>query len=1428
MNSVLKRVLAILLVLSMLPISVFAADGGAVTVTAVPGTGTMNLTEEGTTDWIHLTGNSSGPYIVHKAVPDDKEITGEILDFMNPSTASGHTFGQVVDQVWRYQTFTPGVSGPLTEVQVALIKKGTPSDLIAALYRMDSKEELVRITVPVEQVPSDEALTLDFGEISVEAGVTYAIALTQTTLNEYTNHYWWCASSTGMESGKIIQDGSWVKESTEASIRIVVGDGEGAAQKTPVGIIDFELLGQMAMTASFNDSAVAYEWSDGVEVASCSGYTTGGVMQYQNGQYTGTLEEEAGWKLTIPASGNMQRLVFVSGVWHASTEVAVYANGEKVYTNSVSATNPSTLLTYTLYIAPNTAVEVVGTMTAKTNVWGNVTLGGVALSDISSVSLDKTDISLPVGSTAALTATVAGEGTVTWSSSDESVVTVDQEGSLTAVASGTAYVSATASNGDSASCKVLVYDPDTVSLTELMDAQTYSNGTVSLPYRVYYPSGYDPKGETDYPVLLFLHGAGERGTNNTSHITAHEGLMRQLILRDDCVVIAPQCPSDAKWVNTDWALGSYDSTVNTASAYLNAAEELLQAEIAKGGVDAKRVWVAGISMGGYGVWNLIMNNPRFYAAAIPICGGADPGKAESVKDLPIWTFHGDADATVPVSGTREMVQAIQEAGGTNIQYTEYAGAGHVDCWVKAYAEPDLLPWLYDQKQENLTKSDLPQIYINVTDPNYSAFDLVKGMDYVDCTIEIYDPTGEFDTLVDEGTTIKVRGNTTANGAKKPFNIKLSSKTDILGMGKGKKWSLLANMYDKSLMRNKLVFDFAQDLGLSYVPDSRTVDVWLDGVYNGTYTICEPVEANSTRVDIDVDNGEFLFEREKSRYEEGAVYITTQRYGLRFVMCDPEELTDEQMAQMKALLKEVEDAIATNDLDTIAEKIDVQSFVDMYIIEEYFKDVDADYSSAKYYFKNGILYCGPVWDFDLSAGNCSVSDYKEYNNASGSGNSYEGYYANNAIWFKYLLKNDEFFQMVKDRYAQLQPAIVNLYEANELGESRMDQMLALCGESFEANWKVWNVSSKDSSAERIPDSTFEANVAYLRSWLSQRNQWMLESYGLNYDITCAGNTQGTVELSKSTATQGEQITVRVTTAAPSEYGMRVAVDGMTILTEDGTEVTCTAGDVIGNGDGTFTYVYTFTMPASNVGIEVRYLTVRDTQVAKLAEGYSGDLTWILYEDGVLTFSGQGKMRNYGSRYEVPWNAYRALVTAVVIPEGVTRVSPLTFVDMVNLENVMLPGTITEIGDYAFKNCVKLTSVALPASLTKLGDSAFYGCTGLTGIEIPGGVTRIGAYAFKKCSSLADLTLTSGLVTVGDSAFYGIAATEIVIPETVETVGAYAFARAGLTGITFTGNAPAIGADAFNMVKATARYPGGNATWTTAVRKNYGGILTWIAG
>ncbi len=227
--------------------------------------------------------------------------------------------------------------------------------------------------------------------------------------------------------------------------------------------------------------------------------------------------------------------------------------------------------------------------------------------------------------------------------------------------------------------------------------------SMTLPYRLYLPEGYDSSNSEKFPVLLFLHGYGEIGNNNTNQIRVLGGanaLLDNLIKDGSCVIIAPQCndPAEYNWVplNHAWNTGSRTLTENPTIA-LEAATQLLKDYINDGKIDTNRVYVSGISMGGYGTWEIIARNPELFAAAIPLCGAGIPSGAAELKDMAIWAFHGEDDTTVPVSGTRDMENAIKAAGGTKFKATYYSGVGH-NVWPYAYNEEGLVDWLLAQSK----------------------------------------------------------------------------------------------------------------------------------------------------------------------------------------------------------------------------------------------------------------------------------------------------------------------------------------------------------------------------------------------------------------------------------------------------------------------------------------------------------------------------------------------------------------------------------------------------------------------------------------------------------------------------------------------------------------------------------------------------------
>ena len=237
----------------------------------------------------------------------------------------------------------------------------------------------------------------------------------------------------------------------------------------------------------------------------------------------------------------------------------------------------------------------------------------------------------------------------------------------------------------------------------------YSDGEneLALPYRVYLPSGYDPESAEKYPMLFFLHGHGETGMDNTQNIRVNGGenkLLNDLIARDNIIIVAPQVTcddgGDREWINSNvhkWAQGSRASLPENPTLAMAAAMALLDEYLACGKVDTSRVYAGGISMGGYGTWELITRRSEVFAAAIPLCGAGIPSEAAKLTDIAIWAFHGTADTTVPSKGTSDMEAAIKAAGGKKMKATYLAGVGH-SCWDQAYATSGLVDWLLAQSK----------------------------------------------------------------------------------------------------------------------------------------------------------------------------------------------------------------------------------------------------------------------------------------------------------------------------------------------------------------------------------------------------------------------------------------------------------------------------------------------------------------------------------------------------------------------------------------------------------------------------------------------------------------------------------------------------------------------------------------------------------
>jgi len=214
----------------------------------------------------------------------------------------------------------------------------------------------------------------------------------------------------------------------------------------------------------------------------------------------------------------------------------------------------------------------------------------------------------------------------------------------------------------------------------------YQEAGETIPYRYLLPEGYDETKK--YPLILILHGAGERGNNNTAQLYDFLVVFQRDSIRKKypAIVVLPQCPTDQGFQNIP------------LSGMIVSLQE-------KFSIDKNRMYVGGLSMGGYGTYDIVVKNPDTFAAAFPICAWWDDMMAISQMTIPDWwLFHGDTDLTIPVSNSYKMSQALKDAGAKEVKLTIYPGIGH-NSWDKAFAEPELIPWLFSKSlmEGNLTE-----------------------------------------------------------------------------------------------------------------------------------------------------------------------------------------------------------------------------------------------------------------------------------------------------------------------------------------------------------------------------------------------------------------------------------------------------------------------------------------------------------------------------------------------------------------------------------------------------------------------------------------------------------------------------------------------------------------------------------------------------
>lgn len=363
--------------------------------------------------------------------------------------------------------------------------------------------------------------------------------------------------------------------------------------------------------------------------------------------------------------------------------------------------------------------------------------------------------------------------------------------------------------------------------------------------------------------------------------------------------------------------------------------------------------------------------------------------------------------------------------------------------------------------------------------------VVSKDNYIDGRITIIANGRGEENVRNAAIEIRGRGNTTWEMLKKPYKVKFSESTEVLGMPEDKTWVLLANYSDKTLLRNHTAFKLSQRFGLVYTPRSQFVDLWLNGSYQGNYQLTEQIKIDKNRLNIDElkagdisddkITGGYLLEID-GRPDEDASFRSTQ--DVRFVIKSPEGERPEQFAYIQQYVQAAEDALFAegfaNAQQGYAQYLDAESFVDWYLLNELTKNTDAKFANSVYLHKprGGKLTMGPVWDYDIGMGNVNYSP----------GEFTEGWYIREASWIKRLFEDPAFEQRVKARWQVLKPKIVTII-------SEIDQEATYLDQSQRLNFWKWTILDYKVWPNPVATGSYAGEVAYLKDWLTKRVAWM---------------------------------------------------------------------------------------------------------------------------------------------------------------------------------------------------------------------------------------------------------------------------------------------------------------------------------------------------
>ena len=384
----------------------------------------------------------------------------------------------------------------------------------------------------------------------------------------------------------------------------------------------------------------------------------------------------------------------------------------------------------------------------------------------------------------------------------------------------------------------------------------------------------------------------------------------------------------------------------------------------------------------------------------------------------------------------------------------------------------------DEEADQQRRQNIPTVHIDT-----KGAGIYDKENYVDGTITIKDPYKLYSDVTEFSAAmgIRGRGNSTWSFPKKPYKVKLKEKASIFGMGADKEWALLANYSDRTLMRNILAMKLSEMCGFSWTPHMYSVHVYLNDKYQGVYTLCEHKKVHKDRVDIDLDAGDVYLEIEQQQ-DETTCWWTGM--GVPMMFSDPEEPSSEQLAEIKKWFSDFEACLYSDYLADPAKGyaayIDVDSFIDYYIVQELAKNTDGNLRKSSFITKKkgGKLEMYHLWDFDLTFGNTgwlSSPDgfyIKDYNPNCVPGDN----------WFNRMLKDPAFATRLKDRWNELYPQIKAMTDF-------IDDQAKILDKAQRLNFEVWDINEVVDWVGVPSEGSYEAEVAFLKDFYERRVEWL---------------------------------------------------------------------------------------------------------------------------------------------------------------------------------------------------------------------------------------------------------------------------------------------------------------------------------------------------